>query len=206
MSDQAPDLWERFRAWVFGRFGVPGLIILACVSAALFAWTQWDKVSNWLGVRPIVELVSREPVPKADPERFSVLVAKLNGDATDTLGNRIFEVLKEFSGVQALPLDRTLASHGRMTEAMEAEAGEAARRYLQRSGASVLIWGSVLDPEHKIARRRAGSISRKSARRSVSPTFSGPTSLRSSAWCSPPATPSSAPRKGTMLPTGCPLI
>ena len=81
-----------------------------------------------------------------------MLVAKLNGDATDTLGSQIFEVLKEFSGVQALPLDRTLASDGRMTEAMEAEAGEAARGYLQRSGASVLIWGSVLDREHKIAK------------------------------------------------------
>ena len=81
-------------------------------------------------------------------------------------------MLKEFSGVQALPLDRMLASYGRMTEAMEAEAGEAARGYLQRSGASVLIWGSVLDPEHKIAKlflttssaapQRAGSISQKS--------------------------------------------
>jgi hypothetical protein len=150
MSDKAPDLWERFRAWVFGRFGVPGLIVLACASAAVFAWTQWDKVSNWPGIHAIVERVSREPVPEADPERFSVLVAKLKGDATDTLGNQIFEVLKEFSG--ALPLDRTLASDRRMTEAMEAEASEAARRYLQRSGASVLIWGSVLDHEHKIAK------------------------------------------------------
>jgi hypothetical protein len=147
-ADKAPNLRERFRAWVFRRFGVPGLIVLACASAALVAWTQWDKVSNWPGVHPVVELVSREPVPKADPERFSVLVAKLNGDATDTLGNQIFEVLKEFSGVQALPLDRTLASGGRMTEAMEAEAGEVVRRYLQRSGATVLIW----DAEHKIAK------------------------------------------------------
>jgi tetratricopeptide (TPR) repeat protein len=152
MSDQAPDLWERFRAWVFGRFGVPGLIVLACASAALFAWTQGDKVSNWPGVHAIVELVSREPVPKTDPERLSVLVAKLNRDANDTLGNQIFEVLKEFSGIQALPLDRTLTSDGRMTEAMEAEAGEVARRYLQESGASVLIWGSVLDREKRNAK------------------------------------------------------
>ena len=152
MSDQVPDLWERFRAWVFGRFGVPGLIVVACTSAALFAWTQWDKVSTWPGVHAIVELVSRAPVPKADPERFSVLVAKLNrDDANDTLGNQIYEVLKEFSGIQALP-HRTLASDGRITEAMEIEAGEAARRYLQESGASILIWGRVLDREHNIAK------------------------------------------------------
>jgi hypothetical protein len=141
-----------FSRWVFGRFGVPGLIVLACASAVLVAWTQWDKVSKWPGVHAIVELVSREPVPKADPGRLSVLVAKLNRDVNDTLGNQIFEVLKEFYGVQALPLDRTLASDDRMTEAMEAEAGEVARRYLQDSGASVLIWGSVLDREHKIAK------------------------------------------------------
>jgi hypothetical protein len=35
MSDKTPDLWERFRAWVFGRFGMPGLIVLACVPAAV---------------------------------------------------------------------------------------------------------------------------------------------------------------------------
>ena len=39
-----------------------------------------------------------------------------------------------------------------MTEAMEAVACEVARRYLQESGASILIWGSVLDREHKIAK------------------------------------------------------
>jgi hypothetical protein len=152
LSDQAPDLWERFRAWVFGRFGLPGLIVLACASPAVFAWTQWDKVSTWPGVSAIIEWVSREPVPKTDPERLSVLVAKLNRDANDTLGNQIFEVLKEFSGIEALPLDRMLARDGRMTEAMEAEASEVARCYLQESGASVLIWGSVLDREHKIAK------------------------------------------------------
>jgi tetratricopeptide (TPR) repeat protein len=152
MSDQAPDLWERFRAWVFGRFGIPGLVVLACASAVLFAWTQWDKVSTWPGVSAMVELISRAPVPKTDPERFSVLVAKLNRDANDALGNQIFEVLKEFPGIQALPLDRTLARDTRMTEVMEAEAGEVARRCLQESGASVLIWGSVLDREHKIAK------------------------------------------------------
>jgi Tetratricopeptide repeat len=154
MSDpeKAPHLWERFRAWVFVRFGVSGLLFLTCATATVFAWTQWDKVSNWPGIHTIVELLSRESVPKADPERFSVLVAKLNGDATDTLGNQIFEVLKEFPGVQTLPLDRTLASDGRMTEDEEIAAGEKARQYLQQSDASVLIWGSVLDREHKIAK------------------------------------------------------
>lgn len=80
-----------------------------------------------------------------------MLIAKLNRDTNDTFGNQIFEVVHEFSGVQTLPLDRTLASD-KMTDAMEAEATEVARRYLQESGASVLIWGSVLDSEHRIAR------------------------------------------------------
>src|SRR5512144_1494992 len=87
----------------------------------------------------------RESVPKADPERFSVLVAKLKGDAADTLGNQIFEVLREFPGVQTLSLDRTLAGERRMSEDEEITAGEKARQYLQQSEASVLIWGSVLD-------------------------------------------------------------
>ncbi len=152
MSDKAPELWQRFRTWVFGRFGVRGLAFLACALAALSTWTQWDKVSNLPGVRTIMELASREPVPKADLKRFSVLVAKLKGDAADKVGNQIFEVLREFPGVQTLSLDRTLASERRMSEDEEIAAGEKARQYLQQSDASVLIWGSVLDPEHKIAK------------------------------------------------------
>jgi hypothetical protein len=44
-------------------------------------------VKSWPGVASIVVAVSRELVPKADPDRFSVLDAKLNGDTIDTLGN-----------------------------------------------------------------------------------------------------------------------
>jgi hypothetical protein len=39
-----------------------------------------------------------------------------------------------------------------MIEDMEAAAGEVARRYLQESGASVLIWGSMLDPGKRNAK------------------------------------------------------
>jgi hypothetical protein len=39
-----------------------------------------------------------------------------------------------------------------MTEDEEIAAGEEARQCLEQSGASVLIWGSVLDREHKIAK------------------------------------------------------
>ena len=109
-DDKAPKLSDWVRDRIFQRFGISGLAALAFVSGVLFVWTQWDKVSNWPGIHAIVELASRESVPKADTERFSVLVAKLNGDATDTLGNQIFEVLKEFPGVQTLPLDRALAT------------------------------------------------------------------------------------------------
>jgi hypothetical protein len=70
-SDKAPDLWERFRAWAFGRFGVPGLIALACVSAALFVWTQWETGA----------------IGKPADREFKITAGKARPDSTDDSAN-----------------------------------------------------------------------------------------------------------------------
>ncbi len=150
-AEKTPDLWEQFQAWIFQTFGLWGLLALALLTAAVLLWWKWDSVRKVPGIAPLLARLTRHPVPKADTHRFSVLVARIAGDADDTLGNQIFEVLKEFDGVQTLFLDRTLAGDGRMGEVEQSKGAGQAREYLRESGASVLLWGKMLDRDKRIA-------------------------------------------------------
>lgn len=153
MSDnKVPGLWDTVRTAVYNRYGRNGLIGLLCVIGVFSVWAKWQDISRWPGVSAIVEYLLRKPVPEADPGRVSVLVAKLSRDIDDTFGNQIFEALKEFRDIQVLPLDRTLTGTSRMSEPVEIEADKTARQYLEDSGASILLWGSVLDQQRQIAK------------------------------------------------------
>jgi hypothetical protein len=95
-------------------------------------------------VASLVELCTRQPLPRADTQRFSVLVAHLENDVQGEHKNLIVEALREFPGIEVLPLDRTIPLAGPVPAEMEKQGQETARRYLEQSGAEVLIGGSVL--------------------------------------------------------------
>jgi exonuclease VII small subunit len=138
-----PKLAEWFREKVYRRYGIPGLAGLAVLAAAAYVYTNWAKVKTWPGVDAVVTLICRQPVPKADPNRFSILVAHLENDDQREHERLIIEALKEFEGVERLRLDRTIPLDGPAPELMEKRGQEEAQRYLKESGASVLIWGTV---------------------------------------------------------------
>ena len=139
-----PTSWERIQRWVFRRFGVRGLIGLFFLVVAFYIYINWGNVSTLPGVAPIVEYLSRWSIPKADHDRFSVMVAHLENDANREHERMIVEALKEFEGIQVLVLDRSISLEGPVPEDMENQGHENARRYLKQSGASVLIWGTIL--------------------------------------------------------------
>jgi hypothetical protein len=143
-ESKPPKLAEWFREKVYLRFGIPGLVVIAVLAAAAYVYTNWAKVKTWPGVAPVATHLTRWPVPKADPKRFSILVAHLENDANGEHENLIIENLKEFEGVQTLRLDRTIPLEGPVPEVMEKRGQEEAQSYLKESGASVLIWGLVL--------------------------------------------------------------
>ena len=62
----------------------------------------------------------------------------------------IVEALKEFKGIQVLVLDRTIPLIGPVPEDQERQGHEIARHYLKESGASVLIWGTMLGRGDKL--------------------------------------------------------
>lgn len=111
---------------------------------AIYLWTEWDKVKNWPGLAPVITYLTREPLPKVDPQRFSVVVAHLEDDADHQHERLITRLLQEVEGIQVLALDRTIPVKGPVPEEREREGHQTARTYLKESQASVLIWGSVL--------------------------------------------------------------
>lgn len=136
---RAWSLWVR---WLYERLGVCGLVALVLVAAAGTMWWMWPEIRTRPGISWIVERL--EPIPKADPERFSVLVARLENDSNREHERLIVRLLSVFEGLQVLKLGRTIRLDGAVPEEREREGHAAARNYLEQSGASVLIWGTIL--------------------------------------------------------------
>ena len=134
----------KFAKWILETLDKPIviLVLVLCVTC-LVSW-QSDKTSKFLGVPEFVAWLERWPIPQADPTRFSVMVAHLQNDTTRGQEQLIVEALKGFEGVQVLLLDRTIPLEGPVSEEMQKQGRESALRFLKKSGASVVIWGTVL--------------------------------------------------------------
>ncbi|MFZ0887452.1 MAG: tetratricopeptide repeat protein, partial [Candidatus Binataceae bacterium] len=151
-KNEAPDIWAEIRAWVYSRFGVAGLVLLAVL---VFVACRWEIKSILdLLVDPllnafreaVLEPILQKPLPKADPNRFAVAVAHLENDQDGKVEGYLREALKNFEeklGVQPLEFDRTIRLRGQPEEA-ERAGHQQAREYLKKSGAQVLVWGKVL--------------------------------------------------------------
>ncbi len=144
-SDEAPlTIGRLVREWIHRRFGRRGLIVLALIGFVAAAWIYREDIKALPGISTLLDYLFQDSIPQADPARFSVLVAHLENDANDEHRRLIIETIREFTGVQALRLDRTIPLGGSIPEVVESEGHERARAYLSESGASVLIWGTVL--------------------------------------------------------------
>jgi tetratricopeptide (TPR) repeat protein len=80
-------------------------------------------------------------------QRFSVAVAHLENDPEAHHEGLIVEALKEFKEVEVLRFDRTITLRGSQPEDRVRAGHEQARNFLHKSGAHVLIWGTVLHHE-----------------------------------------------------------
>jgi hypothetical protein len=148
--EEPPDPWERFRRLIYQRFGFAGLIIVALL---VLLWSNWSTVKDLPGVSAIGTWLSQAPLPKADPQRFTVALAHLEHDKDQRYERLIREVLRDFEGVQLLQFDRKFSLEGTKPEESEKKGHAKARQYLEDSGAHVLIWGLVLSQDSKSAPR-----------------------------------------------------
>ena len=106
--------------------------------------------------KPSHEMTRHEapvPIPKADPNRFSVALAHLTHDDGQEVERLIIESIKDVAGVQILRFDRTISAEGPIPEKSEREAHEMARSLLREASADALIWGTVLSHGGRTAPR-----------------------------------------------------
>ena len=108
-DDKPPDIksfvWKIVSRCFKGGLGIVIFIILLMTFGS---WWQWDKVRQLPGIKNVVALVSRESLPKADPNRFAVIVAHIEGDQGQEVEKLITETLNEFEGIQPLHLNRLI--------------------------------------------------------------------------------------------------
>ncbi len=144
MADsKQPGLWD-IPTFLSEHYGIFGLVVGAILVAAIYIYTNWEKVSKWPGIDYIVAYFKRWPVPKADPNRFSIVVARLENDEKHEYQRLIVQALKEFEGIQVLALDSTIPLEGPEPEREEQRGHKKARDKLDQTGASIAVWGTVL--------------------------------------------------------------
>jgi tetratricopeptide (TPR) repeat protein len=146
---KAPTLSEWLADRLYKRFGIPGVFALAAIPVLLYGafqvWTNWDTVRAWPGIPTLISRWNTQPIPQADPARYSIVVADLDGDVDEEYSNLIITRLREFAGIQVLPLHRTISVQGGSdADAQEAAGHREAVQYLSKTHASILIWGSLL--------------------------------------------------------------
>ena len=106
--------------------------------------------------KPSREITRHEapaPIPKADPNRFSVALAHLTHDDGQEVERLIIESIRDVAGVQILRFDRTISAGGAIPEKSEREAHDVARALLREASADALIWGTVLSHGGRTAPR-----------------------------------------------------
>jgi tetratricopeptide (TPR) repeat protein len=123
------------------------LIIIIFIVIVAFVFS--DKIKQIPVVNSAYSWIIQKPLPSVDPNYFTVLVAHLENDKEREIENLIIESLKELKEIQLRKLDRNIRVRDAYTEKTEQESHEQARVYLHKTGAQVLIWGTVIKASGK---------------------------------------------------------
>jgi tetratricopeptide (TPR) repeat protein len=142
-------LYATVQTYIYQHTGILGSLAFGLVCVAFLIWWKWAEISARPGIAALLRLIGRDPVPEADQDRYSILLAHLNNDNGTENEDLVREGLAEFPAIQVLSLDRTIKPKGASAEQSELVGHEKARRYLEASGATVMIWGSVLKHDGK---------------------------------------------------------
>jgi len=143
------QLFERVYDWFAAQLGFWGQIAVGVFLLVWLSLWYWQHIEQMPLIDVVVSWFGEQSLPRADSKRFAIVVANLKDDSEGRLEDLIVEALRGFEPEQAtqdieiLRCDRQISSDG--TEGSEMAGYEQARKYLRRSGAQVLIWGSVLN-------------------------------------------------------------
>lgn len=138
---------KQFFGSINKRLGWPlGAVLLAFV----LSWIYWDKVSQLPGIPTLLTKVAElRSIPRAQGDRFSILVAKLGNDKDGLHRGLIDDALRGRFNRQEIEvlLPHRTVTVGDTEKPQEAvKAGhERAKELLREANANVIVWGEVLD-------------------------------------------------------------
>jgi tetratricopeptide (TPR) repeat protein len=144
--------------WLRRRVGTPIAVLLIVVMIVLIggvcAWWNWETLEKAPGVSSIVKSIERRSVSAARGGHLSLAVAHLEYDKEEEEEKVLLDELRRFEGAEIMRVDRVVSwPEADNEEAAAAKAGEEARHLLQRTGADVLLWGSVITLDKRRAMR-----------------------------------------------------
>jgi hypothetical protein len=132
------------------RVGWPLTALIVLAATGGFTWWNWDDIAKRPGVEWILQFAGQRPLPKATAGRLTIAVTHLARDNKDRQHEGILlDELEHFEveGVKILPVDRTVDPE----EPAKKNAEDKAQDLLKKTGADVLIWGSVVSLSGKSA-------------------------------------------------------
>lgn len=143
-SDELPDpaksLATQLYKWLRSRLGERWAYVVF-VTAAIVVYFAIPHLSHLesLGTYIISGISEHLPLPQADPNTFTVAIVHLDNDESRQIERDIVEGLREVKGIDVRDFNRPAISDS------DVKAGhELAHKYLEESGAQVLIWGKVI--------------------------------------------------------------
>jgi hypothetical protein len=136
------ELLEVIRIYTVRRYRWFGSAFLIGVAVVGVAWWNWHDIRALPGVAPLQRWMTPEPTARL--AAFAVAIASLENDAEAEQQTILVEGMKEVPGIDVLRLSAEIPG-GRNDDSLEENGTlDAARRLLRRTGAQVLIWGTVL--------------------------------------------------------------
>lgn len=142
--------FEELRQRIGWLGAVVVLLFAGAIAACFYIWSNWKDIKDRPGVPWILARFKTRPLPKATAGRLTIAVAHLARDNKDRQHEGILlDELGHFEveGVEVLPIDRTVDPE----EPAKKNAEDKAQDLLKKTGADVLIWGSVISLSGKSA-------------------------------------------------------
>src|SRR5512135_3392905 len=70
--------------WLWQRLGWRAALGIGPVIVGLVVWWNWKDIRERPGIQAVVDWFAQEPLPQADPDKFSIAITHLNGDSGDS--------------------------------------------------------------------------------------------------------------------------
>jgi hypothetical protein len=135
-----PSGWPEAYHQLQQLIGARGAILFLLLAAALFVWWKWEDIVKRPGIEPLTNWLKRKPILVAPAGRITIAVARLGNDKEREHEKLLLDELRNFEGVETVPIPRTVDPD----QPGKKKAEEEARGLLKQTGADVLIWGGVI--------------------------------------------------------------